>query len=122
MIQNKRWKMDVGLSDQIITLHVPSALDANLNSYYMIGKTKKQEDLEHLRRFITQQEICGFVSHLWYSSLRAKYPFVFIQLMKKYRNTNKNPKAIEFDDRNLRDAIIWGNKLLVRLNKYLLEP
>ena len=87
----------------------------------MIDKLKKQKDLEQLQKFITQEKIKGYVSHLWYSSLRSSYPVQFIQLMKKYRITTKGAKAIEYDDELIRDAKDRVNKLYLRLSKYILE-
>lgn len=88
----------------------------------MIGKEKKQENLEILKRLVTNPRIGGFGSHLWYRSLRCAYPFQFIQLMKKYRNLKKDPEAVRYDDVLISEAIVRVNNAYAVLKKYLLHP
>ena len=88
----------------------------------MIGIEKKQENLETLKRLVTDPRIGGFASHLWYRALRSGYPFQFIQLMKNYSYKNKSPEAIEFHEKRIRNAIDRVNYSYTVLKKYLLHP
>lgn len=88
----------------------------------MIGKEKKQRDLETLKKFVTAKEIHGFTSNLWYRALRTWYPFHYIQFMKNYSYKNKSPEAIDFHEKRIRNAIDRVNYSYTVLKKYLLHP
>ena len=87
----------------------------------MIGKDK-QEDLDHLRRFILEPILFGYFTHLWYGGLRTTYPFQFIQLMEEHRNFKKEPKEIKSDDHRIKEAIQLVNRLYFDFKKYIIHP
>ena len=88
----------------------------------MIGEEQKLRDLEQLKRFILNPDIGGYISHVWYSSLRTKYPYEYIRLMKIYRNTNKSAEAVNEDERRISAAIGGINQLYEGLKKYFINP
>jgi hypothetical protein len=88
----------------------------------MIGKDKKQQDLDQLERFILEPKISEYFTHLWYSSLRNKYPFQYLQLLKKHRNGKKDSIELEVDDDRINVAINWLSSMRALLNKYIIVP
>ena len=88
----------------------------------MIGKDKKQQDLDRLERFILEPKISEYFTHLWYSSLRNKYSFQYLQLLKKHRNAKKDPTELEVDDDMINAAINWISSMKAGLNKYIIMP
>jgi hypothetical protein len=87
----------------------------------MIGEENKQKDLEQLKKFIIGP-VVGFVSHLWYDTLRKRYPLPFLQLMNEYRNRNKGPGGISFDDEKIREARDRIHEANADLKAYILHP
>jgi hypothetical protein len=88
----------------------------------MSGKNKQQKDLEQLKRFILQPPVQDHISYLWYYSLRARYPFQYLQLMKQFRNRQKGNMAIKSDKENISEAIQWINHLYGDLSRFFLNP
>ena len=88
----------------------------------MIGKDRKKQNLETLKSYISNSQIGGYTSHQWYRALRSGYPFQFLQLMKMYRNTKKDPASVRYDDILISEAIARVNSAYIVLKKYLLHP
>ena len=88
----------------------------------MSQKDVKQQELDRLERFVLESNISDYVSHKWYSSLRTKYPFEYIQLLKKHKNSKNDPTALEVEEERISAAINWIWQVYVDLNKYIIEP
>ena len=88
----------------------------------MIRKDEKQQDLNRLERFVLESDIKDYVSHKWYNSLRFKYPFEYIQLLKKHKNSKNDTTATKVEEERISDAINWIWEIYIDLNKYIIEP
>jgi len=88
----------------------------------MIGKDKRQQELERLEKFIREPKISGYVAHMWFSSLRNKYPFQYLQLLQKHRDTSKDPEELQVYEDKIFAAIYWINGMKESFNKYIIMP
>lgn len=88
----------------------------------MIGKDKRQQELERLEKFIRETKISGYVAHLWFSSLRNKYPFQYLQLLQKHRKAITDPAKLEVNEDRIYAAECWINGMKASFTKYLLMP
>jgi hypothetical protein len=87
----------------------------------MIGEQHKLKDLEQLKKFVVGP-VVGYSSHLWYGTLRAKYPMQFLQLMGEHRNWCKSAPGLQFDDTLISEAIERINEAQTDLHAYILNP
>lgn len=61
------------------------SLDALKIIIMPLGKSK-EEDLKHLKSFVSTPNLRGHTTHIWYRGLRTYYPWQFIQLTKVYKS------------------------------------
>ena len=52
----------------------------------MIFKTKTEEDLRNLKGMSIQPKVHGFISNLWFHSLRNRYPFEYLLFSQDKNN------------------------------------
>lgn len=88
----------------------------------MIGKDNKQKELERLEKFILGPEISEYFTFQWFNSLRNKYPFQYLLLLKKHRDGNKDPDTINNYDDKIYAASYWIENMKALFNKYILIP
>ena len=52
----------------------------------MISKTKTEEDLSNLKGMSIQPKVHGFISNLWFHSLRNRYPWEYLLFSQDNNN------------------------------------
>ena len=57
-------------------------------------RKKQARGFRTLERFVKEDRVSGFVSKLWYDSLRTAYPFEFICLARKYNKSSPGRKRL----------------------------
>ncbi len=82
----------------------------------MIIGENKNKDLKVLEKFVKHPHLNGYVTHLWYGSLRSRYPYEFILYAKKYNKTSVGYQAL------LEVAIKRVNDLYGIMSSYLINP
>jgi hypothetical protein len=88
----------------------------------MIGKDKRQQELQRLEKFILEPKISGYITHLWFSSLRNKYPLQYLQLLQKHHQSINDQDELKKNDDSIHAAIYWINGMKASLNKFILMP
>lgn len=88
----------------------------------MRNKRKQQKDLEQLKYFVLNPPVHDHVSYLWYYSLRTRYPFQYLQLMKQYRHLQKDNSVRQLDNDNIKEVVQWINRLYGDLTQYFIKP
>lgn len=97
-------------------------LIVNLRIPGMSNKRKQQKDLEQLKYFVLNPPVHDHVSYLWYYSLRTRYPFQYLQLMKQYRHLQKDNSVRQLDNDNIKEVVQWINRLYGDLTQYFIKP
>lgn len=64
----------------------------------------KKEDLKTLKNFILRPKVEGWISNMYYWTLRKAYPLEFLRLMDRHRNLGKEMNDIALDDKYIREA------------------
>ena len=61
----------------------------------MIFKTKTEEDLRNLKGMSIQPKVHGFISNLWFHSLRNRYPWEYLLFSQDNQNQEYHRNQIK---------------------------
>ena len=94
----------------------------------MIFKTKTEEDLRNLKAMSIQPKVHGFISNLWFHSLRNRYPMEYLLLSQDNNNQdyyrNQIKAKIERSFNKKTELIVSGTltqETLDELNSILIK-